>query len=88
MLELSPGWIGSICLAICGVPALIQALRVGNVQGMNFYFIFLWWLGEVLMVYHALQFNDGALNFNYLSNTIITSLLLYYKVFPRNGSKV
>ena len=79
------GWLGSLLFAVCGVPQVVKCVHDGNADGVSFWFLFLWWCGEVLYIASVLmQFGwVGWMMFNYFGNLIMVSIILRYYLFPR-----
>lgn len=77
------GWIGSWCLAVCGVPAAYKSYKDGHSDGLSGMFVFLWLAGEVLTLIYVAPKKDWPLIFNYLSNISLISVMVYYKLYPR-----
>lgn len=74
------GWIGSILLATCGLPQVIQTIRTKSVKGVNALFLLMWFLGEVGTLIFIFPKTDLIpLLFNYCLNTIFVFILLFYK---------
>ena len=82
MIELI-GWVGAFFLSICGAPQAYKSHKEGHSDGMSWGLLFLWGIGEVfLAIYVAFNWN-WPLMINYLSNIVVVSIMLYYKVNPR-----
>jgi len=74
------GYLGSALLAYCGVPELIRTFREKKCH-LGWGFLLMWFFGEVFVLYHVLTtVKDSALLLNYISNCVILTLMLYYKV--------
>lgn len=75
------GWIGSILLALCGLPQLIKTLKTRRVNDFSGLFLLMWFLGEVLTLIYILSqpFFQLPLLANYCINIIITATLINYK---------
>lgn len=78
------GWFGSILLAICGVPLALQSIKDGHSHGINWYFLLIWLLGEILVLIYVLPKFDWPLIFNYAGNIVLISIVCWYKLYPRN----
>lgn len=72
-------WIGSLLLAMCGLPLAIEAIKTKQCNISNS-FLAMWGLGELFVVIYTVYKNESALTFNYISNIVFISILLYYKV--------
>ena len=78
------GWIGSILLAICGLPMLIKSYKEGHAEGVSLLFLLAWWLGEVLLLVFVIgKFKGIILILNYSANVLLVTGILYYKFRPR-----
>lgn len=75
------GIIGSIMLAICGLPQAVQSVKNKSSGGVNSLFLWLWGVGEILMIiYVSKTIKDPILLVNYLLNLIIVGIIAYYKI--------
>ena len=81
------GFIGAALLAICALPQAAQSYKQGHSQGINDTFLWCWFCGEMLMLSYVLRYVDGygPLFWNYLINTILLGIIVYYKYFPRSS---
>lgn len=78
---MSLGWIGSIMLALCGLPQAIQCLKNKNANGLDPYFLALWTGGEVFTLIAVLKdVSLPYLLFNYGCNLVFLSIIWWYKV--------
>ncbi len=71
------GAIGSVCFAVCGVPAAISALRHKTVD-YDWTFLGLWALGELSMIGYALGTWQPWLLLNYGGNGLCLVIIIYY----------
>ena len=78
------GWLGSICLAICGIPQAWQSYKDKNSDGISWGFVILWAFGEVFALAYVYDKLDLPLLLNYATNILILGVILYYKVKPKN----
>lgn len=81
------GWIGSILLALCGLPQAIQSIRDGHSRGLNWGFLAAWTSGELLTVVYVFPKQDIPLLFNYALNISFLLIMLKYKLFERSSSQ-
>lgn len=81
------GWIGNVCLAICGVPAAYQAIRTGTTQGLNVPFLLLWTIGECFTFVYVSNLDSAPLIFNYALNILSCVILCIYKARDIYGNK-
>lgn len=80
------GWIGSLALALCGLPQALKCIKDRNANGLDTTFLVLWTVGEALTL--AAVSHDASsliyLLFNYASNLLFLSIIWYYKLVPSN----
>lgn len=81
------GWVGSLCFAICGAPQAWLAYKQGHSRGISWGFLLLWISGEVMTLTYVIPKIDYPLIFNYVSNLIFLSVILYFKLFPGDRSE-
>ena len=74
------GWVGSIMLSICGLPQAYESYKNKNSDGINWGFILLWLIGEVLVVFYVLYKKEYPLVFNCALNIVLASIIMYYKL--------
>jgi uncharacterized protein with PQ loop repeat len=75
------GVLGALLLAVCGLPQAIQSFKTGTSNGVNGTFLWLWGVGEILLVIYILvTTKDLILLMNYLLNIIIIGIIAYYKI--------
>ena len=87
MMELQTiGWLGSIFLAICGLPQAILSYKQGHSNGISLGFLLLWTLGEIFTLIYIAPTLDGPLLFNYISNLIFLSVIWKFKIKPRRDN--
>lgn len=73
-------WIGSVLLALCGLPETIRTVRDGKCH-IGWGMLLMWYFGEILVLYHVLvNVKDSALAFNYIFNCVLISIMLYFKI--------
>jgi uncharacterized protein with PQ loop repeat len=77
------GWLGSICLAICGIPQAWQSYKDKHSDGISWGFVLLWAFGEVFALAYVYDKLDLPLLLNYATNILILAVILYYKVKPQ-----
>ena len=76
------GWLGSICLAICGIPQAWQSYKEKHSEGISWGFILLWTFGELFALAYVYDKLDLPLLLNYATNILILAVILYYKFKP------
>lgn len=78
------GWLGSICLAICGIPQAWQSIKDKHSHGISWGFVLLWAFGEMFALAYVYDKLDLPLLLNYATNILILAVILYYKISPKN----
>lgn len=76
-------WIGSLCLAVCGIPLAIEVYKKKDASHINNPFLILWTLGEILTLVYVLYQREYALAFNYTANLLTLLVVFYYKINPQ-----
>jgi uncharacterized protein with PQ loop repeat len=77
------GYIGSIMLAICGLPQAIESFKTKSSEGLTWGFLALWFWGEIFTFAYILPKMDLPLLINYSANIIFLSVIIYFKLFPK-----
>lgn len=77
------GWLGSICLAICGIPQAWQSFKDKHSHGISWGFVLLWAFGEIFALAYVYDKLDLPLLLNYATNILILAVILYYKIKPK-----
>jgi uncharacterized protein with PQ loop repeat len=77
------GYIGSILLAICGLPQAIESFKTKSSEGLTWGFILLWFFGEIFTFAYIIPKMDLPLLINYSANIIFLIIIIYYKVNPK-----
>lgn len=80
------GWIGSFMLAVCGFPQAWLSWKQGHSNGVSSGLLWLWGGGEILTLGYVIALNSAPLTFNYVCNLISISIIVWYKVRPRNNA--
>lgn len=80
---MSCDWIGSILLAICGLPQAIKSYKEGHAYDVSWIFLLLWLGGEIALLIDRFPKHDWALVLNYIANIAFISIILKYKIKPR-----
>jgi uncharacterized protein with PQ loop repeat len=83
MLEII-GWIGSALLALCGIPQALKAYKEKHANGVDWTFLAMWGIGEILTLVYVFPKWHLPLIFNYVFNIIAIGIIVYYKI---GGSK-
>ena len=71
------GILGSICFALCGVPAAYEAWKFKTCS-YSWPFLLMWMIGEVLTSAYVIYLMDWILLFNYAANFICLLIIMYY----------
>jgi uncharacterized protein with PQ loop repeat len=77
------GWLGSICLALSGIPQAIQSYQDKHSHGISWGFLLLWGFGELFALTYVFNKLDMPMIFNYGINIFVVSMMLYYKLYPK-----
>lgn len=75
------GWVGTICLALCGVPQAVACWRQGHARGLNTAMLILWFVGEVCYLVATVG-EFGCVPWlltNYGMNLLCLATILFYK---------
>lgn len=78
--------IGSLMLAVCGLPQAIKSWRMGSAEGVSLVMLMLWLVGEILLGIYVSLIGQFVMLINYLSNVIIVLVILRYRLLPRATS--
>jgi uncharacterized protein with PQ loop repeat len=81
------GWLGSICFALCALPQAIHAYKTKSAEGITWGLLSLWFIGEILTIIYVLPKGYAPLLFNYISNIVLLSIIIYYKIQDRDKKK-
>lgn len=81
------GWLGSLCLAICGVPQAMQSYKDKHSHGISWGMLLLWAFGEVFALAYVFNKLDMPMMMNYSINIFVIGMMLYYKINP-TGTEV
>lgn len=73
------GWVGSIMLALCGLPQAIKSYRTKSSKDISIWFLILWLLGEVLTLVYVFPKLDWPLIMNYSFNIGLICVILKYR---------
>lgn len=74
------GWVSSIFLALCGVPQAWKCFKEKHARGISWGFILLWFAGEIVGLVYTISIGAYPLIANYSFNTLVTFVILYYKI--------
>jgi len=79
------GWIGGMCLSLCGLPQAWQSYKTGHSKGLSVGFITLWAVGEILTLAYIISFDKTTwpLIVNYAMNIGFVGVIIRYKIWPR-----
>ena len=76
------GYIGSILLAVCGLPEAYASWKRGY-SFVSSWFLFMWFFGEVFTLVYVVDKLDIPLILNYGLNIIFIGIIIRYKHYPR-----
>lgn len=74
------GYTSTILLALCSLPLFIKTIRDGHCRGISALFLWMWFLGEVFGIIYVLPLGKMPLILNYAVNTVLTLVILIYKI--------
>lgn len=74
------GWVGSICLAICGLPQVYKSWKTKRADDISMLFLILWGLGELLTLIYVFPTFQLPLIFNYVTNIVLIGVIARYKL--------
>jgi uncharacterized protein with PQ loop repeat len=77
------GYIGSIMLAVCGLPQALESYKTKSSEGLTWGFIVLWLFGELFTFAYILPKMDLPLLINYSANIIFLTIIVYFKIKPK-----
>ena len=79
------GYFGALLLAVCAFPQMIFSIKEGNSVGLSHGFLLSWYIGEILMlVFTVITIGtSGPLFYNFLANTVMLTVIVKYKYWPR-----
>jgi uncharacterized protein with PQ loop repeat len=72
-------YIGGILLTICGIPEVIRTIKDKRCH-LGYPFLLLWFFGEIFMLIYSIDLSSNPLIMNYLFNTLIVGIMLYFKI--------
>ena len=76
------GWLGSILLALCGLPQAIESYKTKSSAGLTWGFILMWFIGEIMTFIYIVPTLTWPLIFNYSANIIFLIIIIYFKIRP------
>lgn len=74
------GWVGSLCLGLCGLPQAIKCYQTKSAKDISAMFLLLWLTGEICTLIYVIPKWDWPLIINYLFNIILIGVIANYKV--------
>jgi uncharacterized membrane protein HdeD (DUF308 family) len=72
--------IGSLLLALCGLPEAISAYK-NKSCGLGWPMLLMWVLGEIFLIIFAVQTAQYVLLLNYVANVVFLVVMIYYKIW-------
>jgi uncharacterized protein with PQ loop repeat len=82
------GWLGALLLGGSALPQTWQSIKDGHTRGLNWYFLGMWFFGEVCMIVYIIPKMDIALLANYLFNFVLLLIMIRYKIWERDDNKI
>jgi len=79
-------WISTALFAACAAPQAIQCKRQGHTLGINRWFIWLWFWGEIFAFWSMSEkfgWDSVAYLVNYIINLAFLLVILRYMYYPR-----
>ena len=73
------GIIGCVLLSYCALPQVIKTWKTKSVGDLSFYFLLVWFLGDLLMGIYILSDIKWPLVINYFLNGFFSGYLLFAK---------
>ncbi len=77
------GWLGSVLLALCGIPQAWQSAKQGHSRGISAFFLAAWFAGELLTLAYVWPDKNLPLIVNYSCNIGALIVIIWFKLFPR-----
>lgn len=77
------GWLGALFFTICALPQTIKTIKEGHSFGLSWWFLILWFAGEITTAIYVWPKQDIPLLVNYLGNTGLILIIFWYKIFPQ-----
>lgn len=71
------GWFSGFCLAFCGIPQLLKAIKTKKADDLSWGFLFMWGVGELGAAIYIT--GNLPLFLNYVLNLMIIIILVYVK---------
>lgn len=75
-------WIGSILLALCGLPQAVKSWLDGRTD-ISLAMLAMWLIGEMLLTIYCVHLGNWPLLLNYLANILIVVAIAKFRLFPR-----
>lgn len=76
------GWISGLLLGACAVPEVYHTIKKGR-NDSSWSFLLMWYFGEIGFLIYVLPKGNLPLLANYVLNIILISILLKYKIKPK-----
>ena len=79
------GYFGAFLLAVCALPQTVLSVIQGHSRGLSHGFLWTWYIGEICLLYFVIATvgATGPLFYNYVANTLLLSIIIYYRYNPR-----
>lgn len=82
------GWMGAICLAVCGLPQAWESYKARNSEGISWSMLLLWGFGELLTFIYVFEQMNVPLITNIATNILAVSIMIWFKLFPEQKRKI
>ena len=83
------GWVSAFCFGVCAIPQAWQSANRKNSHGLSWFFLLLWFFGEVFyMAATLVSFGPvGWMLANIIANTSCLLVIIWYKLFPEGEER-
>lgn len=80
------GWAASLCFAVCPLPQVLQCFRQGHAQGISEAFLWIWLIGEFLMVTYLTckAGQQGPIIVTFVVNVLCVLVIMWFLYIPRS----
>lgn len=76
------GVVGALILALASLPQALKSIVDGHSNGLSHGLLWMWFVGEILMLIYSIMQFDIVYLLNYMINLIFVLILLKYKYYP------
>lgn len=83
------GWTSAFFFGVCAIPQAWQSVRFKNSHGLSWFFLVLWFGGEVFYMAAIIEtFGPvGWMMANVVANTSCLLVIMYWKFFPEGEER-